>query len=119
MAQSSKLDNALSSWEKEKIEFAGEVFAQAKIFMKHDNDIIMHSAVFTGAIANYITKNPDFIEKMVASNSNGFLNNEKGIEGADFWDGVNQLIDAFGKITDIVREDKKFFAELLTKIFNW
>lgn len=114
-----KPENENVNWHNEKIEFAREVFVQAKIFMKHDNDIIMHSAVFTGAIANYIEKNPDFIEKVTLFNSGRTFNSDKGIEGSDFWDGVNQVIDAFGRITDIVREDKKFFAELLTNIFNW
>lgn len=113
-----KSQNQLTEWEREKLEFAREVFAQAKLFMEYDNQIIKDSTVFTGAIANYISKNPDFIEKFSVNTKPG-LNKESGIVGADFWGDINSIIDAFGKITDIVREDKKFFAELLTNIFNW
>ncbi|MCA0236050.1 MAG: hypothetical protein LCH81_06675 [Bacteroidetes bacterium] len=109
------------TWDEEKKEFARQVFAQALIFMERDNELVGHCTVFTGTVARYIQENPDFISKLSSSGSSTvrMAKNEGGLEGADTWDDIQHIIDAFKQITDIIREDKKFFAGLLSEIFGW
>ena len=118
MANQPKDENPKISWDEEKKEFARQVFAQARIFMERDNEMIGHFTVFTGTVSNYIKENPDFLNK-IQNSSEGFSGGSSTRDGRNFWDDLQHIIDAFEQITSIVREDKKFFAELLGQIFGW
>lgn len=120
MAKEVKTDNLRPTWDEEKKEFARQVFAQALIFMERDNELVGHCTIFTGTVAKYIKENPDFLAKLSTSNTGTSISrSESGLEGADGWDDLQHIIDAFKQITDIIREDKKFFAGLLSQIFGW
>ncbi|HMQ63617.1 MAG TPA: hypothetical protein PKE06_23235 [Flavilitoribacter sp.] len=106
------------TWDEEKKEFARQVFAQARIFMERDNEMIGHFTVFTGTVTTYIKENPDFLSK-IQNRSAGLSGEGAARDGRNFWDDLQHIIDAFEQITSIVREDKKFFAELLSQIFGW
>lgn len=109
---SSRADAQRAEWQDAKRDFARQALAHALTFMTLDNEMVRHSNTIMAAVARAIEEDPHrFLHSAAAAESKlGKLSAEDIVGG--------QLGGLLGEILDFIKEDKKFFLELIANLLN-
>ena len=105
-----RADTQRAEWQDAKRAFARQALAHALTFMALDNEIVRHSNTIMAAIARGIEEDPQrFLYSAAGERALGKLSAE------DIAGGQGGLL---GDIIDFIKEDKKFFLELIANLLN-